>query len=90
MTDGTSNTIMTAECVKDLGPWVAGGRATIRALTQKPYIEGPDGLGGQHEGGCQVGLADGSVRYISKSIDPSVMEALSTIAGGETIKFPEP
>jgi hypothetical protein len=87
--DGTSNTIMISECNKDLGSWAAGGRATIRALTKKPYIDGPDGLGG-HPEGMQVGLADGSVRFISKSIDPTVLEALTTINGGEAITLPTP
>jgi prepilin-type processing-associated H-X9-DG protein len=87
--DGTSNTIMISECNKDLGSWAAGGRATIRALSKKPYIDGPDGLGG-HPEGMQVGFADGSVRFISKQIDPTVIEALTTINGGETIALPTP
>jgi hypothetical protein len=88
--DGTSNTIMISECDKDLGSWAAGGHPTIRALTKKPYFDGPDGLGGQHEGGCQFALADGSVRYVSKDIDPTVLEHLVTIAGHEQVTLPEP
>ena len=65
----------------------AGGRPTIRALTKKPYIDGPDGLGG-HPEGCQVGFADGSVRFISKTVDPKVLEAMTTIAGGENVGAP--
>jgi hypothetical protein len=30
-------------------------------------------------------LGDGSVRFISENIDPSVMEALVTISGGEVV-----
>ena len=82
--DGTSNTIAVADGT-DHGPWGAGGSATIRPLTQKPYINGPDGIGGPHQGGVQVGLCDGSVRFISENIDPSVLEALVTISGGEVI-----
>jgi prepilin-type processing-associated H-X9-DG protein len=85
ITDGTSMTIMTSECNKDLGPWAAGGRATIRSLTAKPYFEGPDGLGGQHAGACMVGFADGSVRALSTNTDPKVLEAMMTIAGGERV-----
>jgi hypothetical protein len=88
ITDGTSFTIMTAECVKDLGSWAAGGRPTIRPLTKKPYIDGPDGLGGQHPGGSLFGMADGSVQFISQSVDPTVLEAMVTIAGGEAVGAP--
>ncbi len=85
ITDGTSNTVMVSEAAKNLGPWAAGGESTIRALTKKPYINGPDGLGGFHQGGCLMLMGDGSVHFISENIDPNTMEALSTIAGGEVI-----
>jgi hypothetical protein len=86
VTDGASNTAMISEASKDFGPWAQGGKSTIRALTKKPYINGPDGIGGPWSGpGVQIGLADGSVRFISENIDPSVMEALATMAGGEAI-----
>jgi len=84
--DGTSNTIMITEVNKKLGPWAQGGVSTIRSLTKKPYINGPDGIGGPRNlGGCHVGLADGSVRFVSENIDPDVMKALSTMSGGEVI-----
>jgi hypothetical protein len=85
ITDGTSTTIMTGEVNKDLGAWGAGGRSTIRSLTTKPYINGPDGFGGEHPGSWVIGMADGSVHGISTSIDPIVLERLMTIAGGEPI-----
>ncbi len=86
ITDGTSNTIMITEVNKKLGPWAQGGISTIRSLTKKPYINGPDGIGGPWKGnGVQTGFADGSVRFISKDVDPDVMKALSTMAGGEVI-----
>ena len=83
--DGTSNTMGVTEAADDHGPWGAGGKATIRALTQKPYINGPDGIGGPYRGGLNVMMVDGSVRFISENIDPSVFEALSTIRGGERV-----
>ncbi len=85
ITDGTSNTLMITEASKDYGPWISGGKATIRALTKKPYINGPDGIGGPFVGGCNMLLSDGSVRFVSDKVDPAVMEALSTIAGGEVV-----
>jgi hypothetical protein len=88
ITDGLSNTMGVTESSKDYGPWGAGGPSTIRALTKKPYVNGPDGLGGPYPGGMNVLLMDGSVRFISENIDPSVLEAMSTIAGGEVIPNP--
>ena len=85
ITDGTSNTMMITDTSKDFGPWAQGGLATIRALTTKPYINGPDGIGGPHRGVVQVLMGDGSVRAISENIDPKTFEALSTIHGGEDV-----
>ncbi len=85
ITDGTSNTMMISEASGQFGSWIAGGNATMRSLTQKPYINGPDGIGGPFTGGCQIGLADGSVRFVSENIDPVVFEHLSTMADGNVI-----
>lgn len=85
ITDGTSNTMMTSESSGDYGPWISGGNATIRSLTKKPYINGPDGIGGPYQGGCNIGIADGSVRFVSENIDPTVFERLSTMADGQPI-----
>ncbi len=82
--DGTSNTIAVGETT-DPGPYAAGGKSTIRPLVKQPYINGGNGFGSKSVGGAQFGLADGSVRFISENIDPEVMEALSTINGGEVI-----
>lgn len=82
--DGTSQTIMLSEVNKEIGAWGAGGKPTVRGLTTKPYINGPDGFGGGTPKAMNVVLGDGSVRTISEFIDPDVLEALSTIAGGET------
>jgi hypothetical protein len=85
ITDGTSNTMGVCDASKGLGPWAAGGPSTIRPLTKKPYINGPDGLGGVHRGGMSVLMIDGSVRFISEHINPDVLDALVTIAGGEVV-----
>ena len=83
--DGTSNTVMVAESTGFTGPWGQGGASTIRAFTQQPYINGPDGIGGPYRGGCHMLFADGSVRFISENIDGKTVESLSTIQGGEAI-----
>jgi prepilin-type processing-associated H-X9-DG protein len=88
--DGTSNTFMIGEASGnfdgDYGSWAQGGRATVLPFTQQPYINGPDGIGGPYNGGANFGLADGSVRFVSDEINPSIVEALTTIAGGEVVQ----
>jgi len=39
----------------------------------------------RHSGGVQVGMCDGSVQFVSETIDLTVWQALGTIAGGETV-----
>ena len=85
ITDGTSNTMMMSEASGQFGSWIAGGNATIRSLTKKPYINGPDGIGGPSRGGVNVGLADGSVRFVSENVDPVIFERLSTMADGQVL-----
>ncbi len=41
-----------------------------------------------HTGGANFGLADGSVNFISDSTDSVVLQALSTVAGGEVASLP--
>ena len=41
--------------------------------------------GSRHIGGINVGLADGSVRYVKTSVDPATWQAAATRAGGEMI-----
>ncbi len=78
---GAANTLATLGVMRDLGPWAAGGHATVRALTQRPYVNGPDGFGSGQPHGMLAGMADGSVRFISKDTDPAVLEQLATLHG---------
>ena len=82
--DGAGNTIALMGVQDRLGAWAAGGEATVRPIANKPYINGPDGFGSGQADGMFVGMADGSVRFLSKDVDPSVLEALATVRGGET------
>jgi len=79
--DGTSNSIMLVEVNPD--------RAVIwtkpEDLTFDP--ENPlDGLGNAHPGGFNVVLCDGSVRFISATIDPEVFRLLAQIADGRAMR----
>jgi prepilin-type processing-associated H-X9-DG protein len=80
ITDGLSNTIMVVEVNDD------------QAVTwTKPDDWQYDkdhplaGLGSAHPSGFNALFCDGSVRILSKGIDPTVFRALLTIAGGEVI-----
>ncbi len=83
--DGAANTVALLGVQEKLGPWGRGGEATTRALTQRPYINGPDGFGSGQPDGMIASMADGSVRFISKDVDPRVLEQLATIHGGEDV-----
>lgn len=85
MGDGASNTIAVMGASSKLGAWASGGDATVRSLTQRPYINGPDGFGSGQPNGMLAGMADGSVRFLSSDIDPAVLEALATMNGGEKL-----
>ena len=89
ITDGLANTMMVAETTRDIGPWTAGGRASIRGVDpdHPPYIGGKKGqFGGSHPGGANVLMADGSVKFVKQTIAPKTFEALATIAGGEPVR----
>jgi len=80
--DGASHTAAIIGASGRLGPWAAGGPATVRPLTERPYINGPDGFGSGQPHGMLVGMADGSVRFISADIDPVVLEQLAAMGDG--------
>ncbi|HUT59516.1 MAG TPA: DUF1559 domain-containing protein, partial [Phycisphaerae bacterium] len=42
-----------------------------------------------HPGGANVLFADGSVRYLSASMDSKTLEAMTTIDGGEAVGAPD-
>ena len=81
MTRGAGNTIAILGAAQQLGAWAAGGHATVRGLTKAPYVNGPDGFGSGQPDGMLAGMADGSVRFISKDTDPRVIEQLATLHG---------
>lgn len=85
--DGLENTALFMETGHAVGPWVRGGPSTVRPVDAEAAP-----LGGTHftngwnfrryETGFNVGLADGSVRFLWH-VEPSVLTGLATIAGGD-------
>jgi prepilin-type N-terminal cleavage/methylation domain-containing protein/prepilin-type processing-associated H-X9-DG protein len=59
--------------VQPPGPWILNKNCNMR-IAQSP-----------HSGGMNVGMGDGSVRWLNQSIDPNVWWALCTANGGEVI-----
>ncbi len=82
---GGAHTIAVLGVQDQCGPWGQGGRATVRALTRRPYVNGPDGFGSGQADGMMVGYADGHAGFLSKDTDPHVFEQLATLRGGEQV-----
>jgi len=84
ITDGTAQTILFVETVRELGPWLAGGPPTVRGLepSDVPRL-GPSGQFGGLHSTVSAAMADASIRQIEPSIDPTVLSALVTIAGND-------
>jgi prepilin-type N-terminal cleavage/methylation domain-containing protein/prepilin-type processing-associated H-X9-DG protein len=86
--DGTSNTIALMETRSNLGSWAQGGPSSLRAFDPADLpIQGKDRPFGGHEGGMNVALADGSIRFIRDKVDPQILAAAITIAGGESVSI---
>ncbi len=80
--DGTVRTIMLVEAKRDI-PWTKPEDIEIDADASKPLPE----LGGHFVPDYFAAtFADGSVRTLSKSMDPKVLHALFTVDGGEIIE----
>jgi len=99
-TDGLSNTFFVGEVVKSHTPegvnrwWIAGRHTDSLRTTDNPlntppgqgvvYGSNNGAFGSFHPGGGNFGFGDGTVRFISDTIDLAVYRALSTRDGGET------
>jgi hypothetical protein len=88
------------ETARAKGPWSRGGPSTVRGLDPRdqPYLGSGRPFGGLHyeqktfQGkgkslGCNAAMADGSARSLRDSIDPRVLEAMTTIAGREEVDY---
>jgi hypothetical protein len=82
VTDGLTYTIM----------YVEGGEKVTWSRFQE-YKFDPKGplpaLGRADKDGFNAGMGDGSTRWVSKSVDPAILKAMITRAGGEVVTLPK-
>ena len=85
ITDGTSNTILSGEVHGNFRAWgdPINGRDPALGINQTPY-----GFGSPFTGGANMGFCDGSVTFVSETIDPELLEAMATPSGGEEVEVP--
>ena len=84
ITDGASNTLMVVEA-KEAVPWTKPDDLSFDPAAAPSLV----GAGSLHPGGFNASMADGSVRFIGNSINPSVFRVLVTRSGGEAINVAE-
>ena len=68
-----------------------GSQPNMRRGQQPPELEPGSlqvgGFGSNHPGGANFGLGDGSVRFLSETIDPDLLRQLGDRADGEVMKL---
>ena len=67
------------------GAWTMAGGQTIRSEMDRARINVDNALGAYsfHQGGANVVMCDGSVHFLSASMNPFVFQALFTRSGAE-------
>lgn len=82
ITDGLSSTIQAGEAAGQFRPWghPANWRDPALGINRTPA-----GFGSPSPDGANFLMADGSVRFFKDTIDPRILEALSTPSGGEPV-----
>ncbi len=85
LTDGSNNTIMVGEMSHSGIFWTEPRDLNTLEMSSKLNDPNQIGLRSEHSGGLHVLFADGSVRFLSASMDLKVYEAMTTINDGEDI-----
>lgn len=94
--DGQTNQILLAETqrlpvttaatesAKSQDGWAVGGAATLFTTFSARINDGHfESAGSEHSGGATIALADGSVRFLSDSINSAVYPLLGSMADGQ-------
>ncbi len=98
-TDGTSNTFIMGEVLPEFDSftawaWSNSNKSTAAPLNYWPNPNDPwngwpnqTGFRSKHAGGAFFGFGDGTVRFLSQSINTAVYRGMSTRKGNEPINF---
>ena len=84
VSDGRSNTILIVERMFPICWMDPTHEITFDDACQgiNASVYGP---GSGHPGGCNMAIADGSVQFVSETIEPETLKGLLTKAGGESV-----
>jgi prepilin-type processing-associated H-X9-DG protein len=82
-TDGTSNTIMLVEVADSGIGWAEPKDLEFDKIDFKINGKKRPGIGSPHSGGTNIAMCDGSVRWVSDTMEPVMLKAMLTIDGGE-------
>jgi type II secretory pathway pseudopilin PulG len=84
--DGLSNTLIVAEDTEwPEGQWINGRNLFDQAFPINAAPRFENDIRSRHPGGANGVLANGSVRFLSESLDLQILAALCTRAGGEAV-----
>jgi len=75
VTDGTSNTIAVVE-VRDGVPWTKPDADLKFAQMQFTINAGPNSISSDHANGANIGMADGSVQFLTPSMDSQTLRSM--------------
>jgi prepilin-type processing-associated H-X9-DG protein len=87
VTDGLSRTIGLAEMAESGIPWMKPEDLKFDEMSFKINDFSTKCIRSRHPGVANVGMLDCSVKSLNENIDPKVLKALLTIAGGENIPW---
>ena len=82
---GTRATLRNTSSIESGGPYLAPP-GVAKTEKEQPGSLFVGGFGSYHPGGINVGLADGSTRFLSRNTDSAVLRRLGNRADGEIMQ----